>query len=114
MMPRCLAFHGSTWRINIEIVYLPQASIEWWQNLLRATAGAFDRQDGLKTLLECIQSPTLISDYLASIPRNANARTLYRTNHGWRCTVPSLGQLNMFERRLPKVVRLLEEELNKH
>lgn len=35
-------------------------------------------------------------------------------NPGGRCTVPFTVQLNLFYNRLPKVVKLLEDELNKY
>lgn len=105
---------GPTWYIGIEIAYLPQASLEWWRKLLRKTKGAFERQKRLQTLLNHIQSPDTVKAYMELIPTTEAAKIQYRETHGGRCTVPSTGQLNLFYKRLPNVVKLLEDELNKY
>ncbi len=105
---------GPNYRISVELTYLPQATVQWWKELIRLTKGSFERPDWMKMLLNYIQSPEAEEAYIKLIPSGENNKILYRKVHGERCTIPSKGQLTLFEKRLPKIVKLLEDELNKY
>lgn len=105
---------GPTYRISVELTYLPQATVQWWKELIRLTKGSFERPDWMKMLLDYIQSPEAEEAYIKLIPPSRNNKILYRKIHGDFCIVPSMGQLNLFHKRLPTVVQLLKTEIEKY
>lgn len=111
-MPREI-IHGPNWSLGLELAYLPHTTVGWWEAFVRMTRYGKDRRRMFENLIAYLQSPELAGNYRALIPKNDEAKTMYQCLHPHCRKIPSEARLNQFYGRLPKIVKLLKEEIKK-
>lgn len=111
-MNTVLTLWGLDWRIVLDMALLPQQSVDWWEQLLKTTRAApgAKRREWLQRLMDYIQSPEAIENYRARIPDDVKA---YKAIPRVTEKVPSETYLRAFQRRRPKLVQMIQSELDR-
>lgn len=111
-MPREI-IHGPNWSLGLELAYLPHTTVGWWEAFVRMTRYGKDRRRMFENLIAYLQSPELVGNYRALIPKNDEAKTMYQRLHPHCRKIPSEARLNQFYARIPRIIRMLKDEIEK-